>query len=113
VELEAAGKPKPGALSLAWLAHARAMAGRQKDARAGVAHLDALARKTYVPPYHLAIAHTGLGDHDSAFALLTKALVDRDPAVTNVGVEPRFEPLRRDKRYHDLMTQLGIPATQR
>jgi TolB-like protein/tetratricopeptide (TPR) repeat protein len=113
VELEAAATPEAGALSLAWLAHAQAIGGRQNEARAGVAHLDALARKTYVPPYHLAIAHAGLGDRDSAFALLTKALTNRDPAVTSVGVEPRFEPLWRDKRYNDLMAQLGIPATRR
>jgi hypothetical protein len=33
--------------------------------------------------------------------------------VTSVGVEPRFEPLWRDKRYNDLMAQLAIPAPRR
>jgi hypothetical protein len=63
-----------------------------------------------VPPYHLAIAHAGLGDRETAFALLTKASTERDPALTNVGVEPRFEPLRSDRRYSELMTLLGIPS---
>jgi TolB-like protein/tetratricopeptide (TPR) repeat protein len=109
-ELEAVAGPDGGPLSRAWLAHAQAVGGREKEARAGVAKLDALARKTYVPPYHLAIAHAGLGDRDTAFALLTKASTERDPVLINVGVEPRFEPLRSDRRYSELMALLGIPS---
>ena len=86
-----------------------AAAGRRDEAASLVAKLDEIAGNSYVPAYHLAIAHTGLGNRDRAFALLTKASADREPVLINVAVEPRFEPLRADRRYAELMTQLGIP----
>jgi tetratricopeptide (TPR) repeat protein len=108
-ELEAGPGPDAAPPTLAWLAHAMAVAGRRKDANELVAKLDKIAGNSYVPAYHLAIAHTGLGDRDRAFALLAKACADREPLLINVGVDPRFEPLRGDRRYVDLMAQLGIP----
>ena len=68
-----------------------------------VARLESMAGRSYVPGYHLALAHTGLGNRDAAFALLESACADRDPSVVNLAVEPRFEPLRRDPRYGALL----------
>ena len=97
VELTAAAGHGDGDLiSLAWLAHAKALAGERDEAGAILAKLEAEAGSAYVPGYHLALAHTGLGNRDAAFALLAKACADREPSVINLKVEPRFEPLRRD-----------------
>jgi TolB-like protein/Tfp pilus assembly protein PilF len=110
VELsEAAGPDGEDAISLAWLAHAKALAGERDEARALTARLASNAPGVYVPRYHLAIAHTGLGDRDAAFALLATACADREPAVVNLKVEPRFDPLRRDPRYGALLRQLRLP----
>ena len=76
------------------------------EAVALVAKLESHATGVYVPRYHLALAHTGLGNRDAAFALLAKACADREPAVINLKVEPRFDPLRRDPRYGALLRQL-------
>jgi TolB-like protein/Tfp pilus assembly protein PilF len=109
-ELTKAAGPSTGdAISLSWLAHAKAVAGAPDEAGAIVARLEADARSGYVPGYHLALAHTGLGNRDAAFALLEKACADREPAVVNLKVEPRFDPLRRDARYGALLHQLGLP----
>jgi hypothetical protein len=62
----------------------------------------------YVPAYHIALAHTGLGNRDAAFSLLEKACAEREPAVINLKVEPRFEPLRRDPRYSALLQRLDL-----
>ena len=74
-----------------------------------VTRLESLARDRYVPGYHLALAHLGLGHRDAAFGLLEKACADREPYVVNLRVEPRFEPLRRDPRYGALLQQLRLP----
>lgn len=95
-------------ISLAWLAHAKALAGERDEAHAIAAKLDADARTAYVPAYHLALAHTGLGNRDAAFALLEKACADREPAVINLKVESRFEPLRRDPRFGALLQRLNL-----
>lgn len=109
VELTAAAGPGgDDRISLAWLAHAKALAGARDEAGAIVAKLDSDARTAYVPGYHLAIAHAGLGNHDAAFALLEKACADREPAIINLKVEPRFDPLRRDTRYSALLQRLNL-----
>ncbi len=96
-------------ISLSWLAHAKALGGARDEAAAIVATLEAEPRAVYVPAYHLALAHTGLGNRDLAFNLLEKACVERESAVVNLKVEPRFDPLRRDPRYAGLLQQLGLP----
>ena len=105
----AAGPDREDAISLAWLAHAKALAGAREEAGAILARLHADSPSVYVPRYHLAIAQAGLGDRDAAFALLAAACADREPAVVNLKVEPRFEPLRRDARYGALLRQLRLP----
>jgi predicted Zn-dependent protease len=109
VELRSAvGPDKEDAISLSWLAHAQAIAGAREEARAIVATLESAARNAYVPHYHLALAHAGLGNRDAAFALLDQACAEREPAVVNLKVEPRFEPLRRDPRYEGLLHRLRL-----
>ena len=93
-------------VALAWLAHARAVTGETAEAVAIVHRIRSLPR--YAPPYHLALAYCGLGDADAAFLALDTACADRDPMVTNLTIEPRFEPLRRDPRYEDLCARLRL-----
>jgi hypothetical protein len=110
VELTAAvGPDADDAISVAWLAHAKALAGARDEAGALVTRLESLARNAYVPGYHLALAHIGLGHPDAAFGLLEKACLDREPSIVNLRVEPRFEPLRRDPRYGALLQHLRLP----
>jgi TolB-like protein/tetratricopeptide (TPR) repeat protein len=93
-------------ITLAWLAHARAVNGDRAGAEALAERLRVSA--TYVSPYHLALAHAGLGDSDAAFAALDAACVDRDPMVALVAIEPRFERIRRDPRYATLRDYLKL-----
>jgi hypothetical protein len=80
----------------------------------GEAALDLLDRllrlgdSRYLPSYHLALAHVGLGDIDNAFEALAHATVEADPALLNLRVEPRFELLRSDARYTRIIELLGL-----
>ncbi len=91
---------------LAWLAHVRAVTGCRDIALAVLNKLQSSGR--HVPAYHLALAHTGLGDLDAAFAALEQATVDADPSLLMLKAEPRFEPLRSDPRYTRLIELLGL-----
>jgi TolB-like protein/lipoprotein NlpI len=96
------------AITIAWLAHAKAVTGDRAGALDRLAHWRKLDRTRYLSPYHLAIAQVGLGDVDEAFASLEKATVEGDPALGCIAVEPRFEPLRSDPRYLRLIDLLGL-----
>lgn len=93
---------------LAWLAHAKAVTGNRREAKALIMRARALDRERYVPSYHLAMAFVGLDNMDAAFELLDQAWLDRDPALAAVHVEPRFEPLRADHRYGELLERLRL-----
>ena len=110
-ELESAvslGEGDSDPMLLAWLAHAKAVTGNRRDALKLVSRARALDRERYVPPYHLAIALVGLDNVDEAFAALDQAWLDRDPALAGVHVEPRFEPIRGDRRYVELLERLKL-----
>jgi TolB-like protein/Tfp pilus assembly protein PilF len=97
-------------VALTWLAHARAHAGARSDATALVERARALAVTRYVSGYHLALPLAALGEDDRAFAALDDAWVDRDPALSYLAVEPRFEPLRDDPRFDALLERLQMPV---
>jgi TolB-like protein/Tfp pilus assembly protein PilF len=102
----AAGTPDP--IRLAWLAHVRAVSGARAEARELVALALSQHTRRYVSSFHLAIAYVGLEDHDCAFAALDQAWLDRDPALATVIVEPRFDSLRADRRYPELLERLNL-----
>jgi TolB-like protein/tetratricopeptide (TPR) repeat protein len=93
---------------LAWLVHARGVTGCRPAAVDLLTRLHRIGGTRHLPAYHLALAHVGLGDVDGAFAALEQATVDADPALINLSVEPRFEPLRSEARYQRLIDLLGL-----
>src|SRR5262249_15574214 len=94
-ELEAAAATaSTDPVLLAWLTHAKAIRGDCGVARTILAALDRLRPERFVPAYHLALAHVGLGEVDEAFRQLDLACLERDPALVNLNEEPRFDPIR-------------------
>jgi TolB-like protein/tetratricopeptide (TPR) repeat protein len=93
---------------LAWLAHAKGVTGDVDGARGLVAKLARFTEKRFIPSYHVALAHVGLGEADAAFAALEQAAVECDPALPGVAVDPRFDPIREDARYARLIELLGL-----
>jgi Tfp pilus assembly protein PilF len=94
--------------TLACLAHAAAVSGDHARALDILTELDDLSRRRYVSRYHWALAWTGVGDSDRAFATLNCACDERDPALMLLNTEPRFEGLRRDPRYAALAQRIGF-----
>jgi serine/threonine-protein kinase len=93
------------------LAYAYARVGRRDDALSLVRALRAPEPGIYPPPYHLAIAYTGLGDPDEAFRWLDRAYDERAPALADrLLVEPALAPLRADPRFPQLARRLGLDA---
>ena len=66
--------------------------------------------EAYVRPYGLAMIYGRLGDKDKAFANLEIAYGDRDTQMTELAIEPQFDPLRSDPRFVSLLQRMGIPG---
>jgi TolB-like protein/Tfp pilus assembly protein PilF len=108
-ELEAAvATASEDPVLLAWLAHAKATHGECAVASKIVAGLEQIKPRRYVPAYHLALAHVGLDHPDEAIALLEQACEERDPALINLGLDPRFDPVRTHPKFAGLIEKLRL-----
>ncbi|HZG52880.1 MAG TPA: protein kinase, partial [Pyrinomonadaceae bacterium] len=110
---KAIGFSGPSPFITATLGSAYAAAGRTQEARHVLAELEELAAKRYISPYYLAIAHTQLGDYERAFTLLQQSFADGEAWIMWVGVQPQFDPLRRDPRFADLVRRTKNPGLLR
>jgi TolB-like protein/class 3 adenylate cyclase/Flp pilus assembly protein TadD len=107
VELE------PGDLYLkADLAIVYAAAGRKDQAQKILEEFEENARREYVSPYALAMAHMAVGDLDGTFAWLDKMYEERTPWLIFMNVHPRYDGLRGDPRWHELMRKIGFTEGQ-
>ncbi|HXG68716.1 MAG TPA: protein kinase, partial [Blastocatellia bacterium] len=93
---------------IAALGHAYAVAGRKAEARQTLDELLEWSKRNWVPSYDLAVVYTGLGDAEQAFAWLEKAIVERNEYLCYLGVDPRFDPLRADPRFADILRRIGL-----
>jgi TolB-like protein/Tfp pilus assembly protein PilF len=107
-ELQTLAEDRPDAVTLAWLTYGFAAIGDTVHAATLLEQLEHLSRQNYVSAYHRAVAHSATGNRDRALALLTQAADRRDPAIINLGVDPRFESLSVDPRCRALVERLAL-----
>lgn len=92
------------------LGFAYAAAGKREKARKILAKLMKLHQQGLVPSGSIAILYGALGEMDEAFVWLEKAYEERDPELTYIKVpHRRFEPLRHDPRFPQLVHRVGLP----
>ena len=99
------GKP----LGLAALARAYALSGKRAEAEKLLAELQEISKQHYVSPTSVALIHAGLGHVDQTFVWLEKAEKGHDATLVRINVDPRFDRLRFDARFNDLVRRLGLP----
>jgi serine/threonine-protein kinase len=100
-----AGKP----LGTLGLAHVYAMSGKKAEAQKTLAELLELSKQRYVSPAHIATIYAALGDKDQAFAWLEKAYEGNDGILVRLKVDSRFDSLRNDPRFAELVKRIGLP----
>jgi TolB-like protein/Flp pilus assembly protein TadD len=91
------------------LGFAYAVCGKREEARAMLAKLEKLQQQRRVPSGSIAILHGALGELNEAFAWLDRAYQERDPQLTYLKAGRRFEPLRKDPRFEQLVHRVGLP----
>lgn len=63
----------------------------------------------YVSPAFVASIYASLGEKDEAFLWLEHAYAERDNWLSFLKVDPRFDTLRSDPRFQDLLRRIGLP----
>jgi eukaryotic-like serine/threonine-protein kinase len=98
------GKP----LGLLALAHAYAMSGRRAEALKILADLQEQSKVRFVSPASIAMIYAALGDKEQAFAWLGKAEKTHDGIIVRLKVDSRYDSLRSDPRFTDLVRRVGL-----
>lgn len=94
-------------MTLSGLAEAHAVAGQESEARAVLADIDRMARDgLYVSPYDLAGVCVRLGDYEEAVKLIEKTVEDKSAWRIFLPVDPKFDELRKDQRFAELVRQV-------
>ena len=94
--------------AIATLGSAYAQVGRIGEARKLLEELYELALKSYVAPTFIFAIHISLGEIDTAFHWLEKAIDERDSVMANMHVDPFFEPVRWHPRFQALMRKMNL-----
>lgn len=97
---------KAGALGS--LGHAYAVSGKKAEARKILRELDEQSKYRYVSPFDRALIYAGLGENEQAISWLQRA-EEQDVPLHHINVDRRFNSLRSDERYLQLLRRIGFP----
>lgn len=94
-------------------AYVWAVTGEKVKAQQALEELKRDAAQRYIPPWSVAVVLYGLGDLDQAFAWLDKGIEERDPHLTFLAADPKWDPLRDDPRFVGTLERMGLSGTAR
>jgi serine/threonine-protein kinase len=113
--LESAAKAKQltggNGESIGTLGYAAAKFGKRHRAHRALKELEARAGKGFVPAYAIAQIQLALGDRTKAMNLLEKAFEQREPLMVFIKVEPKWDALRSEPRFLQIMKRMKFDST--
>jgi tetratricopeptide (TPR) repeat protein len=86
-------------------AYSYAASGKTKQARS---FLNAITKQPGTSPYALGMIHAQLGERSLALDWLERAYRERNYQMVWLKVDPALDPLRRTRRFKDLLTRIGL-----
>ena len=93
------------------LARTLALSGKAAEAVRVLNELEHLAERRYVSPFDLAVLQFALHQSEDGFGWLAKAFHDRSFELISLQVDPRWESLRTNSKFQELLHQLNLPLT--
>ena len=78
-----------------------------------MAQVEELRKVEYVPPYDDALVYTAEGRTLKALDALERAYREQDSTLVSLLMDPRFERLRGEPRYQDLVKRMHFPGSPR
>ena len=107
-ELQKARQLDETPIMLALLGHVYAVTGKRDETRKIIDELNDLSKRMYVDPYFLAEIYVALGERDQALQALESAYAQRSSWLSWLKVEPKFDQLRADQRFKDIVRRVGL-----
>jgi tetratricopeptide (TPR) repeat protein len=105
-----AQKPYSGLTPWKWstLAYIQGRAGHTLEAEHALRKLLDLNRRQPMDPMVIAFAYVGMGNNEQAIEWLEKAFAQHSNGLTELKVDPAYDPLRSDPRFQNLLHQVGL-----
>lgn len=94
---------------MAALGNVYGLSHRRWEALKVLGELKDLSQKKYVTPYKFALVYAGLGERNRALGLLDKGYAERTPWLVWLKLDPRWNSLRSEPRFKDLVRRVGPP----
>lgn len=91
------------------IAYAHALMGNREAALKIIQELKTAQQERNTYAVMIAFVYTGLGEKDQAFAWLEKGLQERDNWMLDLTNDEKFDSLRTDARFNDLLRRAGLP----
>ena len=63
---------------------------------------------TYTSAWRIAVGYARMGDKDSAFQWMDRAITEHDPEMARLRVDPMMDPLRTDPRFQSYLEKLNL-----
>ena len=96
----------PAAMS--FLGQTLAKAGKRAEARVVLEEMLRLSKERHVSPYNIAMVYNGLEDRAETFVWLERAYELREPRMSMLPMERKWDNLRSDPRFQDLLRRMGL-----
>ena len=95
-------------VTIAAAGHTYGQWGHKSDAIAALDRMNELRKEEYVTPYGVALIFAGLDDKEQAMNWLRKAHEERSHWLVWLNLDPRFDNIRADHRFHEILVQMNL-----
>jgi len=83
--------------------------GRVEEAREVATALEELAKTGYMPACAIAMVYAGLGEVNEAFRWLERAIEEHDVHLSSLPADAKWDVLRSDRRFAEVLRRCGLP----
>ena len=110
-ELQKIGGLRTWTPAMAALGFLYGKSGKRREAEAILREFADLSRQgRYASSYAIAVVHAGLGDREGVFQFLDAAYRERSHWLVWLKRDPRWDDVRKDPRFVQLVRKVGLPA---
>jgi TolB-like protein/Flp pilus assembly protein TadD len=93
---------------VAELGYVYAASGDRAAAQKMIDELKQRVSREYIDPVLISYVYIRLGDKDEAFVWMDKAFQERSGLIFWLQIEPKFDPVRSDPRFKELLQRTGL-----